>query len=150
MSFQTDATLALDILLFISYKEICLYNPNTVIIIKSENYNSIQVSPERWSAHLFYPHACLHNELSVPRKLARKRKETMSSTRQEMTVMVSSMDKSYAEQGTSCDEAFSFMDTHNLNGRCECCAGPALRAALGFPGFQVVLGVRKQNLPENS
>ncbi|ELR57743.1 hypothetical protein M91_08462, partial [Bos mutus] len=38
---------------------------------------------------------------------------------QEMTVMVSSMDKSYAEQGTSCDEAFSFMDTHNLNGRCE-------------------------------
>ncbi|XP_055415571.1 receptor-type tyrosine-protein phosphatase mu isoform X1 [Bubalus kerabau] len=51
------------------------------------------------------------------RKLAQKRKETMSSTRQEMTVMVSSMDKSYAEQGTSCDEAFSFMDTHNLNGR---------------------------------
>ncbi|KAG3294188.1 protein tyrosine phosphatase, receptor type M, transcript variant X2 [Ictidomys tridecemlineatus] len=51
------------------------------------------------------------------RKLAKKRKETMSSTRQEMTVMVNSMDKSYAEQGTSCDEAFSFMDTHNLNGR---------------------------------
>ncbi|KAK2496846.1 hypothetical protein MC885_021096 [Smutsia gigantea] len=41
----------------------------------------------------------------------------MSSARQEMTVMVSSMDKSYAEQGTNCDEAFSFMDTHNLNGR---------------------------------
>lgn len=41
----------------------------------------------------------------------------MSSTRQEMTVMVNSMDKSYAEQGTNCDEAFSFMDTHNLNGR---------------------------------
>ncbi|XP_026112039.1 receptor-type tyrosine-protein phosphatase mu-like isoform X6 [Carassius auratus] len=34
-----------------------------------------------------------------------------------MTVMVNSMDKSYAEQGTSCDEAISFMDTHNLNGR---------------------------------
>ncbi|GAB5579364.1 receptor-type tyrosine-protein phosphatase mu isoform X6 [Prionailurus iriomotensis] len=51
------------------------------------------------------------------RKLAKKRKETMSSTRQEMTVMVNSMDKSYAEQGTNCDEAFSFMDTHNLNGR---------------------------------
>uniref|UniRef100_A0A8D1WGU0 protein-tyrosine-phosphatase n=1 Tax=Sus scrofa TaxID=9823 RepID=A0A8D1WGU0_PIG len=45
------------------------------------------------------------------RKLAKKRKETMSSTRQEMTVMVNSMDKSYAEQGTNCDEAFSFMDT---------------------------------------
>lgn len=34
--------------------------------------------------------------------------------------MVNSMDKSYAEQGTNCDEAFSFMDTHNLNGRCKC------------------------------
>ncbi|XP_056594536.1 protein tyrosine phosphatase receptor type Ma isoform X6 [Triplophysa dalaica] len=50
-------------------------------------------------------------------KLAKKRKETLSSTRQEMTVMVNSMDKSYTEQGTSCDEAISFMDTHNLNGR---------------------------------
>uniref|UniRef100_A0A672TGF0 Protein tyrosine phosphatase receptor type M n=1 Tax=Strigops habroptila TaxID=2489341 RepID=A0A672TGF0_STRHB len=53
------------------------------------------------------------------RKLAKKRKETLSSTRQEMTVMVNSMDKSYTEQGTNCDEAFSFMDTHNLNGRCN-------------------------------
>ncbi|XP_075441458.1 receptor-type tyrosine-protein phosphatase mu isoform X9 [Ascaphus truei] len=51
------------------------------------------------------------------RKLAKKRKETLSNTRQEMTVMVNSMDKSYTEQGTNCDEAFSFMDTHNLNGR---------------------------------
>ncbi|XP_058871548.1 receptor-type tyrosine-protein phosphatase mu-like isoform X2 [Acipenser ruthenus] len=50
-------------------------------------------------------------------KLAKKRKETQSSTRQEMTVMVNTMDKSYTEQGTNCDEAFSFMDTHNLNGR---------------------------------
>lgn len=33
--------------------------------------------------------------------------------------MVNSMDKSYTEQGTNCDEAFSFMDTHNLNGRCK-------------------------------
>uniref|UniRef100_A0A8C9VTH8 protein-tyrosine-phosphatase n=1 Tax=Scleropages formosus TaxID=113540 RepID=A0A8C9VTH8_SCLFO len=54
------------------------------------------------------------------RKLAKKRKETLSSTRQEMTVMVNSMDKSYTEQGTNCDEAFSFMDTHNINGRSEC------------------------------
>uniref|UniRef100_A0A8B9KP35 protein-tyrosine-phosphatase n=1 Tax=Astyanax mexicanus TaxID=7994 RepID=A0A8B9KP35_ASTMX len=52
-------------------------------------------------------------------KLAKKRKETLSSTRQEMTVMVNSMDKSYTEQGTNCDEALSFMDTHNLNSRCE-------------------------------
>ncbi|MFT7816073.1 receptor-type tyrosine-protein phosphatase mu-like isoform X10, partial [Arapaima gigas] len=51
------------------------------------------------------------------RKLAKKRKETLSSTRQEMTVMVNSMDKSYTEQGTNCDEAISFMDTHNINGR---------------------------------
>ncbi|XP_028972010.1 protein tyrosine phosphatase receptor type Ma isoform X12 [Esox lucius] len=55
------------------------------------------------------------------RKLAKKRKETLSSTRQEMTVMVNSMDKSYTEQGTNCDEAISFMDTHShtLNGRHE-------------------------------
>ncbi|XP_078144101.1 receptor-type tyrosine-protein phosphatase mu isoform X5 [Centroberyx gerrardi] len=46
-------------------------------------------------------------------KLAKKRKETLNSTRQEMTVMVNSMDKSYTEQGTNCDEALSFMDTHN-------------------------------------
>uniref|UniRef100_A0A4W6FMF5 protein-tyrosine-phosphatase n=1 Tax=Lates calcarifer TaxID=8187 RepID=A0A4W6FMF5_LATCA len=38
-------------------------------------------------------------------KLAKKRKETLNSTRQEMTVMVNSMDKSYTEQGTNCDEA---------------------------------------------
>ncbi|XP_048872095.1 receptor-type tyrosine-protein phosphatase mu-like isoform X1 [Brienomyrus brachyistius] len=50
-------------------------------------------------------------------KLAKKRKETLNNTRQEMTVMVNSMDKSYTEQGTNCDEAISFMDTHNLNGR---------------------------------
>uniref|UniRef100_A0A8D0CLC0 protein-tyrosine-phosphatase n=1 Tax=Scleropages formosus TaxID=113540 RepID=A0A8D0CLC0_SCLFO len=55
--------------------------------------------------------------LMKKRKLAKKRKETLSSTRQEMTVMVNSMDKSYTEQGTNCDEAISFMDTHNLNGR---------------------------------
>uniref|UniRef100_A0A8C7FYL4 protein-tyrosine-phosphatase n=1 Tax=Oncorhynchus kisutch TaxID=8019 RepID=A0A8C7FYL4_ONCKI len=56
------------------------------------------------------------------RKLAKKRKETLSNTRQEMTVMVNSMDKSYTEQGTNCDEAISFMDTHShtLNGRSEC------------------------------
>uniref|UniRef100_A0A674PBV7 Receptor-type tyrosine-protein phosphatase kappa n=1 Tax=Takifugu rubripes TaxID=31033 RepID=A0A674PBV7_TAKRU len=55
-------------------------------------------------------------------KLAKKRKETLNSTRQEMTVMVNSMDKSYTEQGTNCDEALSFMDTHNhtLNARSEC------------------------------
>ncbi|KAJ8011079.1 hypothetical protein DPEC_G00054460 [Dallia pectoralis] len=60
--------------------------------------------------------------LMKKRKLAKKRKETLSSTRQEMTVMVNSMDKSYTEQGTNCDEALSFMDTHShtLSGRSEC------------------------------
>uniref|UniRef100_A0AAZ3S0L5 protein-tyrosine-phosphatase n=1 Tax=Oncorhynchus tshawytscha TaxID=74940 RepID=A0AAZ3S0L5_ONCTS len=55
------------------------------------------------------------------RKLAKKRKETLSSTRQEMTVMVNSMDKSCTEQGTNCDEALSFMDTHSqtLNTRID-------------------------------
>uniref|UniRef100_A0A9J8ABE2 protein-tyrosine-phosphatase n=1 Tax=Cyprinus carpio carpio TaxID=630221 RepID=A0A9J8ABE2_CYPCA len=57
--------------------------------------------------------------LMKKRKLAKKRKETLNNTRQEMTVMVNSMDKSYTEQGTNCDEALSFMDTHNLNGRCD-------------------------------
>uniref|UniRef100_A0A3Q2Y0U9 Receptor-type tyrosine-protein phosphatase kappa n=1 Tax=Hippocampus comes TaxID=109280 RepID=A0A3Q2Y0U9_HIPCM len=57
--------------------------------------------------------------LMKKRKLAKKRKETLNSTRQEMTVMVNSMDKSYTEQGTNCDEALSFMDTHShtLNAR---------------------------------
>ncbi|XP_038573455.1 receptor-type tyrosine-protein phosphatase mu-like isoform X11 [Micropterus salmoides] len=60
--------------------------------------------------------------LMKKRKLAKKRKETLNSTRQEMTVMVNSMDKSYTEQGTNCDEALSFMDTHShtLNTRSEC------------------------------
>ncbi|XP_068093298.1 receptor-type tyrosine-protein phosphatase mu isoform X2 [Hyperolius riggenbachi] len=58
-----------------------------------------------------------YNSYTYYLKLAKKRKETISNTRQEMTVMVNSMDKSYTEQGTNCDEAFSFMDTHNLNGR---------------------------------
>ncbi|KAM4605989.1 receptor-type tyrosine-protein phosphatase mu-like [Polymixia lowei] len=52
-------------------------------------------------------------------KLAKKRKETVSSTRQEMTVMVTNMDKNYTEHGTNCQqEAISFMDTHThtLNG----------------------------------
>ncbi|XP_069587174.1 receptor-type tyrosine-protein phosphatase mu isoform X7 [Ranitomeya imitator] len=60
-----------------------------------------------------------YNSYTYYLKLAKKRKETLSNTRQEMTVMVNSMDKSYTEQGTNCDEAFSFMDTHNLNGRYE-------------------------------
>jgi len=101
------------------------------------------IGSNRQSGHMVHPCVCLHNELSVPRKLAQKRKETMSSTRQEMTVMVSSMDKSYAEQGTSCDEAFSFMDTHNLNGRCEW--APFLPS-----GHLWGPGVRKQNLPRQS
>lgn len=78
-------------------------------------------------------------ELYVPRKLAKKRKETMSSTRQEMTVMVNSMDKSYAEQGTNCDEAFSFMDTHNLNGRCKCPRHMAFTVPVGLDRALVVL-----------
>lgn len=102
--------------------------------------DSTRVTLDHWSGHVVHPCVCLHNELSVPRKLAQKRKETMSSTRQEMTVMVSSMDKSYAEQGTSCDEAFSFMDTHNLNGRCEWARFPPSGQLWGP-------GVRKQNLP---
>ncbi|CAG07139.1 unnamed protein product, partial [Tetraodon nigroviridis] len=66
-------------------------------------------------------------------KLAKKRKETLNSTRQEMTVMVNSMDKSYTEQGTNCDEALSFMDTHShtLNNRSECALTLNGRSELG-------------------
>uniref|UniRef100_A0A8C7B3U8 protein-tyrosine-phosphatase n=1 Tax=Neovison vison TaxID=452646 RepID=A0A8C7B3U8_NEOVI len=74
------------------------------------------------------------------RKLAKKRKETMSSTRQEMTVMVNSMDKSYAEQGTNCDEAFSFMDTHNLNGRSILKTSVGAMACLGEEDMAEMIG----------
>ncbi|XP_076151628.1 receptor-type tyrosine-protein phosphatase mu-like [Alosa pseudoharengus] len=63
--------------------------------------------------------------LMKKRKLAKKRKETLSSTRQEMTVMVNSMDKSYTEQGTSCDDALSFMDTHTLNTNARSASSPS-------------------------
>ncbi|XP_042185115.1 receptor-type tyrosine-protein phosphatase mu-like [Oncorhynchus tshawytscha] len=81
------------------------------------------------------------------RKLAKKRKETLSSTRQEMTVMVNSMDKSCTEQGTNCDEALSFMDTHSqtlntrsectltLNGRSECTLAVNGRTGLSSSSF---------------
>lgn len=53
--------------------------------------------------------------------------------------MVNSMDKSYAEQGTNCDEAFSFMDTHNLNGRCKCPRHMAFTVPVGLDRALVVL-----------
>uniref|UniRef100_A0A8C1RJZ9 protein-tyrosine-phosphatase n=1 Tax=Cyprinus carpio TaxID=7962 RepID=A0A8C1RJZ9_CYPCA len=53
--------------------------------------------------------------LMKKRKLAKKRKETLNNTRQEMTVMVNSMDKSYTEQGTNCDETQTLTsDTSSL------------------------------------
>uniref|UniRef100_A0A3B3TK29 protein-tyrosine-phosphatase n=1 Tax=Poecilia latipinna TaxID=48699 RepID=A0A3B3TK29_9TELE len=53
--------------------------------------------------------------LMKKRKLAKKRKETLNSTRQEMTVMVNSMDKNYTEQGTNCDESQNMgSDTSSL------------------------------------
>uniref|UniRef100_A0A674PN02 Receptor-type tyrosine-protein phosphatase kappa n=1 Tax=Takifugu rubripes TaxID=31033 RepID=A0A674PN02_TAKRU len=87
-------------LLFSSYVGFDLYFPNLNLLIK--------------------PLVLLKTLLfMLNQKLAKKRKETLNSTRQEMTVMVNSMDKSYTEQGTNCDEALSFMDTHNhtLNAR---------------------------------
>uniref|UniRef100_A0A672YVK8 protein-tyrosine-phosphatase n=1 Tax=Sphaeramia orbicularis TaxID=375764 RepID=A0A672YVK8_9TELE len=72
--------------------------------------------------------------LMKKRKLAKKRKETLNSTRQEMTVMVNSMDKSYTEQGTNCDEALSFMDTHNhtLNTRSDSGSYPSVLTCPGL------------------
>ncbi|TRY59146.1 hypothetical protein DNTS_032399, partial [Danionella cerebrum] len=53
-------------------------------------------------------------------KLAKKRKDAIGTTRQEMTHMVNSMDRSYAEQNTlHAEEPLSvgFMDTHTFSNR---------------------------------
>lgn len=56
------------------------------------------------------------------RKLAKKRKDAIGTTRQEMTHMVNAMDRSYADQTTLHGEdpmAVTFMDSHNYNNRCR-------------------------------
>lgn len=56
------------------------------------------------------------------RKLAKKRKDAIGTTRQEMTHMVNAMDRSYADQSTLHGEdpmAVTFMDSHNYNNRCR-------------------------------
>ncbi|XP_057208075.1 receptor-type tyrosine-protein phosphatase kappa isoform X6 [Triplophysa rosa] len=50
------------------------------------------------------------------RKLAKKRKDAIGNTRQEMTHMVNSMDRSYADQSTlHAEEPVTFMDSHNFS-----------------------------------
>lgn len=88
---------------------------NNMVTNYNTDVNSMKTMSAYWELFFSFFFLIIH----FLRKLAKKRKETLSSTRQEMTVMVNSMDKSYTEQGTNCDEAFSFMDTHNLNGRCK-------------------------------
>lgn len=59
---------------------------------------------------------------SHDRKLAKKRKDAIGTTRQEMTHMVNAMDRSYADQSTLHGEdpmAVTFMDSHNYNNRCR-------------------------------
>ncbi|XP_076872717.1 receptor-type tyrosine-protein phosphatase kappa isoform X4 [Brachyhypopomus gauderio] len=56
------------------------------------------------------------------RKLAKKRKDAIGNTRQEMTHMVNAMDRSYAEQSTLHTEepvSVTFMDSHNFSSRYE-------------------------------
>uniref|UniRef100_A0A8C9WEJ7 Receptor-type tyrosine-protein phosphatase kappa n=1 Tax=Scleropages formosus TaxID=113540 RepID=A0A8C9WEJ7_SCLFO len=56
------------------------------------------------------------------RKLAKKRKDAIGNTRQEMTHMVNAMDRSYADQSTLHNEdpmSVTFMDSHNFNNRCK-------------------------------
>ncbi|XP_049334757.1 receptor-type tyrosine-protein phosphatase kappa isoform X16 [Astyanax mexicanus] len=56
------------------------------------------------------------------RKLAKKRKDAIGNTRQEMTHMVNAMDRSYAEQSTLHAEdpmSVTFMDSHTFNNRYE-------------------------------
>lgn len=70
------------------------------------------------------------------RKLAKKRKDAIGTTRQEMTHMVNAMDRSYADQSTLHGEdpmAVTFMDSHNYNNRCKlhfCSFYPKFRCAL--------------------
>ncbi|XP_029589716.1 receptor-type tyrosine-protein phosphatase kappa isoform X4 [Salmo trutta] len=55
-------------------------------------------------------------------KLAKKRKDAIGNTRQEMTHMVNAMDRSYADQSTLHAEdpmAVTFMDSHNFSNRYE-------------------------------
>nr|XP_033794961.1 receptor-type tyrosine-protein phosphatase kappa isoform X3 [Geotrypetes seraphini] len=55
-------------------------------------------------------------------KLAKKRKDAMGNTRQEMTHMVNAMDRSYADQSTLHAEdplSITFMDSHNFSPRYE-------------------------------
>uniref|UniRef100_A0A2I3GRE4 protein-tyrosine-phosphatase n=1 Tax=Nomascus leucogenys TaxID=61853 RepID=A0A2I3GRE4_NOMLE len=55
-------------------------------------------------------------------KLAKKRKDAMGNTRQEMTHMVNAMDRSYADQSTLHAEdplSITFMDQHNFSPRYE-------------------------------
>lgn len=55
-------------------------------------------------------------------KLAKKRKDAMGTTRQEMTHMVNAMDRSYADQSTLHAEdplSITFMDSHNFSPRCK-------------------------------
>uniref|UniRef100_A0A671T2W5 Receptor-type tyrosine-protein phosphatase kappa n=1 Tax=Sinocyclocheilus anshuiensis TaxID=1608454 RepID=A0A671T2W5_9TELE len=56
------------------------------------------------------------------RKLAKKRKDAIGNTRQEMTHMVNSMDRSYADQSTLHTEepvSVTFMDSHSFSNRYE-------------------------------
>uniref|UniRef100_A0A3B3SMK6 Receptor-type tyrosine-protein phosphatase kappa n=1 Tax=Paramormyrops kingsleyae TaxID=1676925 RepID=A0A3B3SMK6_9TELE len=56
------------------------------------------------------------------RKLAKKRKDAIGNTRQEMTHMVNAMDRSYADQSTLHSEdpmSVTFMDSHTFNNRYE-------------------------------
>ncbi len=66
---------------------------------------------------------CLTGSVSAPdRKLAKKRKDAIGTTRQEMTHMVNAVDRSYADQSTLHGEdpmAVTFMDSHNYNNRCR-------------------------------
>lgn len=65
------------------------------------------------------------------RKLAKKRKDAIGTTRQEMTHMVNAMDRSYADQSTLHAEdpmAVTFMDSHSYNNRCKSCRCANIRS----------------------
>ncbi|CAM9628249.1 unnamed protein product [Lampetra fluviatilis] len=75
-------------------------------------------------------------------KLAKKRKETVSATRQEMTHMVNSMDRGYGDQSlTLIDDQGTFLDTHNVSTQ-----SPVPAGELMYPPAQMRTAIRVADL----
>uniref|UniRef100_A0A8C6KQJ3 Receptor-type tyrosine-protein phosphatase kappa n=1 Tax=Nothobranchius furzeri TaxID=105023 RepID=A0A8C6KQJ3_NOTFU len=87
------------------------------------------------------------------RKLAKKRKDVIGTTRQEMTHMVNAMDRSYADQSTLHGEdpmAVTFMDSHNYNNRWNNFVFLNVQKSLMVPSFVLIDENHSGSAAENS